>query len=231
MKNFKKLLFLIFSTIQISVYAQSPKSILQQVVLNFYKVKDYSADIAIKFDIPGLKIEQAKGKVFYKQPDKFKVKSQGIIFLPKQNPFYFINKLRDTTAYECIGSAKELVRTFSCHVINVVPTADLDFVLAKFWIDEKSKLILRSQITTKANGTVIIDNVYQSESTLPINTTFTIDVAKFKIPKAVAVDINSKSSEKKVGDRTKGFIVMSFANYKVNQNLNDAIFTDETVKK
>jgi hypothetical protein len=120
MKNLKKLLLVILTAIQFSVVAQTPKSILQQVVLNFYKVKDYSADIAIKFDIPGLKIEQAKGKVFYKQPEKFKVKSQGIIFLPKQNPFYFINKLRDTTAYECIGSAKEIIRTFSFYFFFII---------------------------------------------------------------------------------------------------------------
>lgn len=231
MKNLKQLLLVILYAIHLSVFAQTPKYILQQVVSNFKKVNDYSADIAIKFDIPGLKIEQANGRVFYKQPEKFKVKSQGIIFLPKQNPFYFINKLKDTTSYECISTGKETLRNVTCQVINVLPIAELDFVLAKFWIDEKTRLIIRSQITTKANGTVIIDNVYQSGSTLPVNTTFTIDVAKFKIPKAVAVDINSKSNEKKGGDRSKGFIVMSFANYKVNQNLNDAVFADDNVKK
>lgn len=210
--------------------AQNPKDVIARVNNTFSKVKDYSADIAMNFSIPGVNIQPITGKVFYKLPDKFRVKTKGIIFLPKQNPYYSLALLKDTNAYTAISTGTEKVGPINCTVVNIIPTAENDLILGKFWIDATRGLIMRSQLTTKSNGTIVIDNAYGNSSAygLPDKIVFTVDVTRFKVPKAVAVDINSKSTTKTSGsDKATGVITLQFSNYQLNQKLSDSVFTEK----
>ena len=59
--------------------------------------------------------------------------------------------------------------------------------------------------------------------------TVTVDTKKFKIPKAVAADINNYNSSAK--DRfpkqsKKGKIMLAFSNYKINKGIPDSIFKE-----
>lgn len=210
--------------------AQTPKEILHRVNARFEKVKDYSADIFMQFDIPSVKLDPIKGKVFYKAPDKFRIRTKGIVFLPKQNPYESINTLRDTNSYMAFIAGTEKIGDVNCSLINLIPNTDGDLVMGKFWVDASRSVILKSQLTTKSNGTLQIDNQYGSRiaNALPDKIRFTFDVAKFKVPKAVAMEINSKSEKKtNLPDRGTGTITLDFTNYLLNQKLPDSVFTDK----
>jgi len=114
----------------------------------------------------------------------------------------------------------------------VIPNSEGDLILGKFWIDTKRAIVLKSQWTTKSNGTIQIENFFGTNMAyaLPDKMLFTVDVTKFKVPKAVAVDINSKSSPKSSnasGVKGTGKITLNFSQYTVNKKLPDAVF-DET---
>lgn len=209
--------------------AQTSKELIAKVNKNFSQVKDYSADLAMNFAIPGVNIEPISGKVFYKQPDKFRVRTKGIVFLPKQNPYYALALLKDTNAYTAVSGGVEKIGATNCSVINVIPNGENDLILGKFWIDAANGLVLKSQLTTKSNGTISIENSFGALSAyaLPDKIVFTIDVAKFKVPKAVAVDLNSKS-EPKAENTVKGtgIISLQFSKYLLNQKLSDEVFKD-----
>jgi hypothetical protein len=84
--------------------------------------------------------------------------------------------------------------------LTVIPTGDnSEFVLAKLWIDTKRSLILKSQITTRSSGTVVVDYSFadQVEFGLPSQLIFTVDVKKFKLPKSVASDLHVTDNKKK----------------------------------
>lgn len=211
-------------------FAQNPKEIIAKVNQNFSKVKDYAADIAMQFQIPGVNIEPISGKVYYKTPDKFRVKTKGIVFLPKQNPYYALAMLKDTNAYTAISSGTEKIGGINCAVINVIPNSEMDLILGKFWIDYAKGVVMKSQLTTKSNGTIIIENSYgtMTQYALPDKIVFTVDMTKFKVPKAVAVDLNSKSkSNKNESGRGTGTIQLLFTKYTLNQKLSDAVFTEQ----
>jgi outer membrane lipoprotein-sorting protein len=134
----------------------------------------------------------------------------------------------DEKSFVAYTTGKEIVRQRPVTSVNVIPVADTgDLVLAKIWIDQERSLVLRSQLTTRANGTVLIDYEFGSlsEYALPDRTTFTIEVKKFKIPRAVSADINAKSKTVPPGKEPKtGQIVISFSNYVVNKGLADSVF-------
>ncbi|MFN8317751.1 MAG: hypothetical protein U0T32_14980 [Chitinophagales bacterium] len=229
----RKPLVLIFFSLFFSItHAQTPKQIIAAVTKKFALVNDYSAVINMQFDIPSVNLQKIDGKVFYKKPNKFRIKTQGIVFLPKQNPYFAITALADTNSFTAILSGEERVNNSNTSIINVIPNSEGDLILGKFWIDTKRAIVLKSQWTTKSNGTIQIENFFGTNATyaLPEKMLFTVDVTKFKVPKAVAVDINSKSSPKSPkasGAKGTGKITLSFSQYTVNKKLPDAVF-DET---
>lgn len=211
---------------QISV-AQNPKEIIARVNQNFSKVKDYSADIAMKFQIPGVNIEPISGKVFYKTPDKFRVRTKGIVFMPKQNPYYSLAMLKDTNSYAAILSGTDKISNSNCAIINIIPNAETDLILGKFWIDYVKGVVMKSQLTTKSNGTIIILNSYGSQEgfALPDKIVFSVDMTKFKVPKAVAIDLNSKTKgSKNESNKATGTIELLFSGYALNKQLSNEVF-------
>ncbi|MEY4135171.1 MAG: LolA family protein [Saprospiraceae bacterium] len=205
----------------------SPKRLIQEVNRKFATVKDYSAGLNMRFDIPSVRMEPVQGKVFYKQPDKFRIRAEGILFMPRQNPYFTLQSIRDTNAYTAILAGEELIAGVRAAVVNVIPyDANGELILARLWIDPSKKLILKSQLTTKSNGTIGVEYVYGSAQhfALPDKMTFSIDVARFKIPKAVAVDINSKTNVQKAPPKGTGTIELFFSAYKLNQQLSDEVF-------
>jgi outer membrane lipoprotein-sorting protein len=219
--------------LSVSAQAQSPKQILAKVNQKFAKVNDYSANIHLSFELPSINMEPIDGKVFFKKPTKFRIRTKGIIFLPKQNPYYSLSTLADTNAYTAISSGEEKIGGTAAEIIQVIPNGgDGDLILGKFWIDRANSVVLRSQLTTKSSGTILIDNLYGPASSmayaLPDKMIITVDMAKFKVPKMISADINSKSThtanESKKGT---GVIKLSYSAYAINQKLPDSVFTEE----
>jgi outer membrane lipoprotein-sorting protein len=215
---------------QFAVLSQSAATILNNVINKFNSVKDYTVSVNVKANIPMIKILPSKATVYFKQKDKFKVVSKGIVILPKQG-FTEINTfLADKNSYMAIEGDSAKVGGVNTHQITVIPNGESnEIVLAKLWIDSKRSVIMKSQITTKSNGTVTTIYSYGDKVNfgLPSQLVFEIDVKKFKLPKSVAADINKTTTEKATKTKNKGSITISLTDYKVNTGLSDSIFKKE----
>ncbi|MBK9636589.1 MAG: hypothetical protein IPO63_01740 [Bacteroidetes bacterium] len=202
--------------------------LIKEVTQKFNKVRDYQVDAEIDARISFLKILPQKAKVFYKSPSKFHVESKGIAILPKQNFDQIFSLLNKESNFMAFVSGSENLNGVATSIVNVVPLSDTsDLVLAKLWIDVAQGLIVKSQLTTKTNGTVLIEYIYKTWNALalPDKTIFTVDVKRFKIPKAISADINSKATqEDKNKPQKPGRIIISFSNYKINKGIDDKVF-------
>lgn len=219
---------ILISTFALSSFAQNPQTYLTGVYKNFQKVKDYSADANVKVDIPFLRMLPINAKVYFKQKDKFQVVSKSIAILPKQNVNQVFSLFSDSTTYTAIFQGFEKMGTVNAAIVSIIPLSDTaDLVLGKFWIDPQKNIILKSQLTTKTNGTILAEYTYGkwSEYGLPDAATFTIDVKKFKIPKAVSADLNNTTTQvDKTKDNKKGKIFLTLTNYAVNKGVSDSVF-------
>lgn len=229
----KKILLVLLCLISVKVFAvEDPKVIIAGVNKKFAQVSDYSADVFMVFDIPGVKIKSLRGTAYYKKPNKFRIKAKGIFFLPKQNVGQNMNAmLVDTKSYTAVLSGNEKLGTINCAVINVIPNNNAgELIIGKFWIDPVNSLILKSQITTRNNGTIETFNTFGANANtgLPSSISVKVEVGKFKVPRMLAGDINKSAKDKTpAADSKTGTIQMNFSNYKINTRLNDAVFTEK----
>lgn len=231
----KKMLFpllvLLLQGAAVSAQPDAP-GLLRKMLAKFARVQDYKADLTMVFDIPSIRMNEVKGKVFYKRPDRFRIQSPAILFMPKQNPYYTLQALRDSTSFTAVPGGSEVVQGKKCVILNIVPLKESELIFGKLWIDPATELLMQSQITTKSNGTIMLEQQFGSFSAyaLPDQMKFTIDVTRFKVPKAIAVDINSKSNAQKGPAKTQGTISLQFRNYLLNKNVPDSVF-EEAAKK
>lgn len=206
---------------------QKAEVLVQMIQTDFKKIERYTADINISFEIPYINIEPVKGKVYFKQPNLFKVKTEGIAFMPKQNPFYLMELLNDPSSYLCIDSGSETNPGSIIRIIQLVPKEHEELILAKIWVDATRRRIVKSSLTTKSNGTVEIQYLYDEKpgSKLPELMVFGIEVGKFKIPKMMSADLNSRSKNSGTPSQsTHGKIRLKFTNYKLNQSFDEKVF-------
>lgn len=208
------------------------KLLVTKAYNRFAQIQSYVADIQMRFDIPGINMEPLSGKVYYKKPEKFRIYTKGIFFLPRQNPYFALQTVRDTQEFNAFLSGEEKVGETTCKIVNVIPSkADNDLILAKLWIDEQRFLVHKAQLTTRQNGTIIMEQTFlknASNDALPQHIRFVIDMVKFKVPKAMTLELNAKSSkqEKSNAQREVGEIHLSFSNYKINVVVSDTVFAE-----
>jgi outer membrane lipoprotein-sorting protein len=209
----KYLLLLLFPWV---LQAQNPELTFKRLVQKFNQVKSYDVVATIKPQIPLIRILPVKANIHFSYPSNFQVQSAGISILPKNGfselPLLF-SKPDDFTA---IASGMEN----SFEIITLLPKQnDSNIILAKIWVDASSLLVVKSQITSRSNGTITCEFDYNQEKTwgLPAHMKFVMDVNKFKIPKGLATDINRTSRPAETDAKSKkGTIDVYFNKYKVN---------------
>lgn len=227
----RPLLFLLATLFSAQTMAQDANAILETVRNQFNTINDLKCDVEMKFDIPGVAIDRISGKMIYKKPDKFRVRTKGLIFLPKQNPFSQLEILSDESSYMAVAAGKETVDGISCNVINVIPKNSDDLVLMKLLVGEKDGRIHRSELTLKREGTVMYTNTYASaEEFIPRTMEFEADFKRFKMPKAISGDFNSKPVREEEGQSKyeTGRVLMTISNLELNKKISDDEFNEES---
>ncbi len=211
--------------------AQDANQLINGVLTKFSNVKDYKADATIKSDIPLIKNLPVRATIYFKEKDKFRIVSKGIAILPKQGFTDITKLLREKESYTAILTGSEMIQNIKTEIVTILPKADTsDLVLAKIWIDSKSNIVMKSQITTRNNGQVTAEYTFGNEKEygLPEKMLFTVDVKKFKIPKGLATDINKTTSvdESKTVSKV-GTVSIQIRNYVVNKGIGDEVFKDK----
>lgn len=210
------------------ILGQDAQKTIQALQQKWSLVKDYSVDLNIKSNIPLIKILPVNATLFFKQKDQFHLKSKGIAILPKKGFGDLAQLLAHQDQFNAISTGKETIKNKETEIVTLLPNGDNgDVILAKLWVDKTNNLVLKSQITSRSNGTVSTEYSYGQDSKwgLPEQLIFTVDVKKFKVPKGVVVDINKTQtvdSQKQVAKT--GDITVKFSNYKINQGIASSIF-------
>ncbi|MBP6091284.1 MAG: hypothetical protein KA521_08525 [Crocinitomicaceae bacterium] len=223
-----KYLFFLFviNSFVFTVYSQDATEALSKIIEKYNTVDDYKVNVKVVADVPMIKILPSKATIYFKQKNKFKIVSKGIVLLPKQGFSDLFEFLAKPSNYMAVFGSYETINQIKTRIVNVIPNAaSNEIILAKLWIDEKSNLIIKAQLTTKGNGTLLTYYEYTDvKYGLPSKMTVEIEVKKFKLPKSVASDINNtkKTKEKQ---KKKGTIIIYLTDYTVNSGLDDKLFT------
>ncbi|MBL7682202.1 MAG: hypothetical protein JNK00_02485 [Flavipsychrobacter sp.] len=197
-------------------------------------VKDYVATVDMKIDVSFMKVPRLKGKLYFKAPDKMKLeRNGGISILPKNSINMTVNNLMPQAGATVIDAGTDNVDGKIVRVLKVVPETESDIILSKIWVDEKRLLALKTETTTKDNGTVKMELQFGrfEKNGLPDKVIFYLDVKDFKLPKGVTMDYETGTAEAiSKPDKTKtkkGKIQIDYLDYIVNKGVADNVFVEK----
>jgi hypothetical protein len=212
------------------VYAQDATTIMKSIQLKLDKINDYEASAELKTEISFLKVPDALVKIYYKKPDKIKIKNEkGISLVPKETVSISLYSLV-SSKYQALDAGTDQIGGIPVRIIKLLPNDEnAELVLATVYIDTKRLLILKAKTTTKENGTNEVSLIYgRFESLgLPDEIIFTFNTQDFKLPKGVTFDYDDGSVKNKPSDSGKnqhGKIQITYKEYQVNKGLSDGVF-------
>lgn len=222
------LLTIFFTGIEIS--AQDINVLVANAKTKIEKVNDYEASGRMKTNVAFLKVPVANIKVYFKKPNKIKIKSEkGVSFIPKGAVSINMSNILGEKNYTVIDAGTEKIGNTAVRVAKLLPTDDnSDVVLSTVYIDPITNLIRKAKTTTKENGTFELEMTYGkfSEFGLPDRIVFSFNTKDYKLPKGVTFDFDDGTEAKKSQDikNKKGKAEIDFNNYIINKGVLDAVF-------
>ncbi len=227
----KKILFLLLSFVicHLPTYSQDATMLIRKVKAKLDKVNDYIAEGKMKTDVAFIKAPVGKVKIFFKKPNKFKLKRDGgISILPRGGVSVNMSSVLSTDDFTAIPTGESVVNGTKVKVIKLLPNNEnSEVVLTTLFIDETNLLIKKANTTTRENGTYEMEMTYgrYAEYALPDKVIFAFNTKDYKIPKGVTLEYETgeKTDKNKLKNK-KGKIELIYSSYIINKGVSDAEF-------
>ena len=240
-----KILFL-FLLANSNVFSNNnPEYIIKKTDDQFREINNYQVDMVISIAIPAFRMPKKKYKVYFKQPDKIKVKSRGFGLLPKTG--MFTSPIENFSNLSNIRFSKDFSRTDPNEIMLVG-----DLVLDSLALDvpnEYARLTFKptvdvkvdtqnwviTQVLTKIDTVKIMEinnfyDVVDDSFYMPIRSTVEYYVKDARLSKWINKDIGTIMGNNHnmniESDMVKGLISVNYAKYRVNRGIKDSIFED-----
>ena len=228
----RKIVLLLF-TIHYSLFttAQDMTALVLKVKAKLEQVNDYEADGKMKTDVAFIKAPVGKVKVFFKKPNKFRLrKDGGISLLPRGGVSVNMNTVFATTDFVALAAGEAVIGGTKTKVVKLLPTNENnDIVLTTMYIDEPNLLVKKMITTTKENGTYEVEMTYGqfAQYGLPDKVIFGFNTKDYKLPKGITLEFDD--NEKQLTDaeklkNKKGRVEITYTNYVINKGISDAVF-------
>ena len=231
MKKKSLYLLLLMFICAIRTDAQDINQLVQKVKAKLETVNDYEATGKLKTNVTFLKVPIANIKMYYKKPDRLKIKNEkGISFVPKGAVSINLNTILSSGKYTVLDAGVDKIGTTAVKVVKLLPEDDnADVVLSTLYIDEANLVILKSKTTTRDNGSYQLEMSYGKYIAygLPDKIIFSFNTKNYKLPKGITFDFDNGEVSAKPDDKAKnkkGRAEITIFSYQVNKGVPDAVF-------
>jgi len=228
-KRVSYLMFFSFLIVLPNLKAQEVNEVLKKVKAKLGQVKDYQADGMMKLNVSFLQVPDSKVIVYYKQPDKFRIRQQkGISLVPRGGISINLNSLLGDNRYTAVDAGKSSLNNQTVNVIKLLPLDEEgEVVLSTLYIDPISYLVKKIVTTTKENGSYTIEFLYGKYSNwaLPDELVFSFNTKDYKLPKGMTFDYEEEIKKDTTKTKTtRGEVKIIFSNYIINKGVKDEVF-------
>ena len=222
------------------------KSAVQRLISNtqdqFEKARDYQVTMTIELKVPGFRMPRKRYTVFFKQPDKLKIKSRGFGMLPKTGLF---TSPRDN--FDNLKNMKLIKASQEVGVAYIKGDVIIDSLKLKM-PNEYAKLGFRPSVTVKIDTiNWVIDNIVTELDTLklveitnnyksfngqyimPVESKVQYYVKDAKLSSWLKNDITSIVGQNPISqdsDMVEGKISITYTDYIINEGIKNSLFED-----
>jgi outer membrane lipoprotein-sorting protein len=228
-----KKLFVLLFTFHFSLLtlsAQDMTALVNKVKAKLDQVTDYEATGVLKTDIAFIKAPVSKIKVYFKKPNKFRLKKDGgISVLPKGGVSVTMNQVVDVGGFVALAAGDATIDGYPVKIVKVLPSDEnSEVVLATLYIDEANVLVRKASVTTKENGSYEVSLTYKNYSNygLPDKVVFSFNTKDYKLPKGITLEFDDdvKASDADKMKNRKGKVEITYTSYIVNKGIDDSVF-------
>ena len=252
----RRLILISFLIISPHLAAQTPsiEHIRDNVISQFAQINDYQVDITISVKMTGFRMPKKKIRMYYKNPDKIKVETQGFAILPKigagGNPSVFLDMLKHVTEikrtirdnkpfYRIIGK----VHRDSLKIPVSVKKDEIQDITMDVFVDAKEWVVTEVDVYLDSESVFNLKTDYMevSDVRVPEQSVFKIGVKgisrwttqnpfDFGGPGSDRQDFEKIAKDagfEPEKDEFVGEMIMTFSKYKVNQGIDDALFIEK----
>jgi outer membrane lipoprotein-sorting protein len=220
-----------FSVLMLSnnLFAQDENELVKKVKAKLDKVNNYAAQGKMKIDVSFIDAPESKVMVYYKKPDKFKVKKNGgISILPKGGVSVNLGSLLGNESYDIVPGKDAKINGIDTKVVKLLPqNENSDVVLTTLYIEEKNLVVRKATVTTKESGTYEIDLNYGKyiDWGLPDKIIFSFNTKDYKLPKGLTFEYEKGDKKKAEALKNKkGKVEITYSGYTINKGIDDKIF-------
>jgi len=225
----RKIIFL--CVLALNVQAQDADKLVKDIRAKMAQVNDYKATGKLKTDVSFLKIPVSDIQVYYKKPDRFKVKKDGgISLLPKGGVSVNLNSLMMMDNVTAVSAGESVFQGVKVKVVKLLPMDEnSDLILTTLYIDADRLLIYKSVTTTRDNGTYDMQMIYgrYEKYGLPDKVIFSFNTKDYKLPKGVTFEYEPGEKPQQTQDalkNKKGKVEITYSSYAINQGVSEAVF-------
>ena len=241
--RYTRLIILLFTQIFLFAndhYLTDVEMVVDKTQKQFEKAFDYQVTMKIELKVPGFRMPKKKYKVFFKQPNKLKIKSRGFGMLPKTGIF---TSPKDN--FDNLKNMRLISTNNSNGQVYIKGEVIVDSLKLKM-PNEYAKLGFKPTVTVKIDtNNWVINNIITELDTLKLveikNTYKKVD-NNYIMPSASTVqyfikdaklsgwlkkDITSivgKNPLEKSNDMVEGKISIIYEDYIINKGIKDKIF-------
>lgn len=179
------------------------------------QIKSYSATATFKVDIDFVNMPEKTAKIFFEEPDKFNVESDGFLMIPRIGMKPMMKEL-NLENYHAVYLGKEELNGVSCLIVKMIPkNRNNKIVIATLWIDVKNLRVSRWEIFTKKAGNIII-NLFYKDWILPSKMDFLFELSGMNIPlKYFGNEVEIDKSGLKNAEMQQGKVEVIYENYQI----------------
>ncbi len=233
--------FILFFTNNLFSNNENIRRMIDNTEKMYRSVNDYKVEMTISVSVPAFRMPKKKYKVFFKQPNKVKIKSRGFGILPRTGMFTSpIENFNNLTDIRINKGSVRLGENKIMMVGNVIVDS-----LAIEMPNDYAKLSFKPTVDVIIDtSNWVVTNVITKIDTLKImeiQNEYTLVNDKFLLPLESKVEYFIKDSrfskwlkkdigllfgnENKInGDMVKGLITVKYDNYQINKGIKDSIF-------
>lgn len=223
--------FLLMNSFFSTSFSQDMTALVLKVKAKLDQVNNYEADGRMKTDVAFIKAPIGNVKVFFKKPNKFRLKKDGgISLLPKGGVSVNLNSVITSTDFVALFAGEVMLRGTKTKIVKLLPADEnSEIVLTTLFIDETNLLVNKAVTTTKESGTYEIEMSYgaYAQFGLPDKVVFSFNTKDYKLPKGITLefeDDEKKLTESEKIKNKKGRVEITYTNYVINKGVPDSVF-------
>jgi len=191
-------------------------------------LKDYTVDVNVHFDVEGFKAPDMQAKLYCKPPDRMKIESKRIFFLPKEGGT-FNPSMYNREDFEVKFLERLMYKGRNAVKLRLTPKKKKrngqDFILT---VDTDRNLIREMNVSSIEGREVraLIEYGHFSDFDLPTRIELHLDV-----PFSESREIKDFGQSAQPAMRVTGQVEITYSNYRVNSGLSDEIFNEADSSK